>query len=115
MRTLWFILLLTASNIFMTFAWYGHLKQRSWTIGAAIAISWLIALPEYCLQVPANRLGHANFGGPFRAAQLKVIQEAITLTVFTLFALFILREQVRWNDLAAFGLVFAAVAISVAR
>lgn len=115
MRTTSFVLLLIASNIFMTFAWYWHLKHRGWSLMTAIAISWLIALPEYCLQVPANRLGHASFGGPFRAAQLKVIQEAITLTVFTLFALLVLREHIRWNDFVAMGLVFAAVAVSVAR
>jgi uncharacterized protein (DUF486 family) len=79
----------------------------------AIAISWLIALPEYCLQVPANRIGHANFGGPFSAAQLKVIQEALTLVVFCIFSITVLKERLRWNDIAAFALIFAAVAVSM--
>ncbi len=104
--------LLLASNVFMTFAWYYHLKKK-WTIGAAILISWLIALPEYALQVPANRLGHESHGGPFSAAQLKVAQEAISLVVFLVFAMLVLKEKARWNDLAAFGLVLTAVAVSM--
>lgn len=107
------VLLLLGSNIFMTWAWYGHLKKTGWTIAAAIAISWLIALPEYILQVPANRIGHFSHGGPFTAAQLKVIQEAITLTVFTVFAVLILKEKLRWNEIAAFALIFAAVCIAM--
>lgn len=112
-RGLLSVLFLIASNVFMTTAWYWHLKYRGWTIWMAIAVSWLIALPEYCLQVPANRFGHFSFGGPFTAPQLKVIQEAITLVVFSLFSIMMLRERLRWNDLVAFGLVFAAVAVSV--
>lgn len=112
-RTVQFIGLLVASNVFMTFAWYWHLKHRGWPLWTAIAISWLIALPEYCLQVPGNRVGHADFGGPFRAPQLKVLQEAITLMVFSAFSILVLKEHLRWNDGLAFALVFAAVAVSV--
>lgn len=105
--------LLLASNVFMTWAWYGHLKKTSWTIPVAIAVSWMIALPEYVLQVPANRLGHTSLGGPFSAAQLKVIQEAITLVVFIGFAMVVLRERPRVNEYIAFALVFAGVAIAM--
>ena len=112
MRALWTILLLVGSNVFMTTAWYYHLKKSGWGIVAAIGISWLVALPEYCLQVPANRLGHASFGGPFTAPQLKVIQEAITLVVFAGFSIFVLHERLRWSDITAFVLVFAGVAVS---
>jgi len=99
------VLLLLASNVFMTFAWYGHLKYRSAPILAAIIVSWLIAFGEYCLQVPANRLGY----GQFTAYQLKIIQEAITLTVFAVFAYLYLGESLRWQYLASFGCLFAAV------
>jgi len=112
-RWLLTVLLLIGSNAFMTTAWYYHLKKHNWTIGVAIAISWLIALPEYCLQVPANRLGHVQHGGPFTAPQLKIVQEAITLIVFTIFSIWILKEKIRWNDAAAMLLVFAAVAVSL--
>ena len=123
------VLLLVGSNVFMTAAWYGHLK---FTGGAGpgagggdarlsllrllpvILISWLIALPEYMLQVPANRLGHVNFGGPLTAPQLKVIQEAITLLVFAAFSILYLREKLRVNDMIAFALIFIAVAVSMA-
>jgi len=107
------IALLVCSNLFMTFAWYYHLKHKGWSLVTAIAISWLIALPEYCFQVPANRIGHISMGGPFTAPQLKVIQEAITLVVFTVFTIVVLHEKLRWTDIVAFGLVFAAVGISV--
>lgn len=107
------VLLLVASNVFMTFAWYGHLKARSWTLFTAIAVSWLIALPEYVLQVPANRIGHAGMGGPFTAPQLKVLQEAITLTVFTVFVLAFLKEKPRVNDYVAFGLIMLAVVVAM--
>lgn len=105
-------LLLLASNTFMTIAWYYHLKKHAWSIPLAIAVSWLIALPEYCLQVPANRVGHTSFGGPFSASQLKILQEAITLVVFGVFATFVLKERLRWNDLLAFAMVLGAVAVS---
>lgn len=91
------VLLLLASNTFMTVAWYGHLKYRSAPIVAAILVSWLIALGEYCLQVPANRIGY----GQFTAYQLKIIQEAITLVVFVGFAYFYLGEGLRWNYVGA--------------
>lgn len=106
------VLLLIGSNAFMTFAWYGHLK-KSWGIPLAILLSWLIALPEYMLQVPANRLGHAGHGGPFTAPQLKVLQEAITLAVFTIFTIAVLKERPRIHDVIAFVLIFAAVIVSM--
>lgn len=108
MTLFWTTLLLTLSNIFMTFAWYGHLKWpqiKAGPLWIAIAVSWLIALFEYCLQVPANRIGHREFP----VAQLKVMQEAITLIVFCGFSIFFLRESLKWNDLVAFGCIFAAV------
>ncbi len=107
------VLLLVASNIFMTTAWYYHLKKPGWGLAAAIGLSWLIALPEYMLQVPANRAGHFAHGGPFTAAQLKIIQEAITLVVFTGFAWVVLKEKLRWTDGVAFAMVMGAVAVSV--
>lgn len=113
LRTLAAIGLLICSNVFMTFAWYGHLKWKSWPLWMAIGISWLIALPEYILQVPANRIGHANFGGPLTAPQLKIIQEAITLTVFTVFTLTVLKEKPKFTDYAGMALVFAGVLVSV--
>ncbi|MFO0831223.1 MAG: DMT family protein [Phycisphaerales bacterium] len=112
-RALTSILLLVGSNIFMTFAWYWHVKQKAWPMVMAIGISWLIALPEYCLQVPANRLGNAGFGGPFSTPQLKIMQEAITLVVFVVFTTLVLKERPRWNDMLAFLLVLAAVAVSM--
>ncbi|HYV43996.1 MAG TPA: DMT family protein [Myxococcaceae bacterium] len=105
--------LLIASNSFMTFAWYYHLKQRSWSLLVAIGLSWLMALPEYCFQVPANRLGHADWGGPLGAPQLKVIQEAVTLIVFSVFTTLVLGERLRGTDLAAFALVLAGVAVAM--
>ena len=114
-HTVRFLALLLASNIFMTFAWYWHLKHKHWPLWTAIALSWLIALPEYCLQVPGNRAGHVEFGGPFRAPQLKLMQEVISLAVFSVFSILVLKEEIRWNDALAFGLIFAAVAVSVLR
>ena len=99
------VLLLLVSNTFMTFAWYGHLKHRSMPMVAAIVVSWLIAFGEYCFQVPANRLGY----GVFTAYQLKIIQEAITLVVFVVFAYCYLGEAMRWNYAASFACLFAAV------
>ena len=107
------IALLVASNLFMTFAWYFHLKKSAWPLVMAIVISWLIALPEYILQVPANRIGHQNFGGPLSAPQLKIIQEAITLMVFAGFSIVILKEKPRPNEYIAMGLIFAAVVIAM--
>lgn len=102
------ILLLLASNIFMTFAWYGHLKFKSKPLFLIIAVSWFIAFFEYCLQVPANRMGHAVFTAP----QLKTMQEAITFAVFAVFSIFYLKEKPTAYDHVAFGLVMLAVAIS---
>jgi uncharacterized protein len=93
------LLLLTFSNIFMTFAWYGHLKYgHDWPLWRAILISWGIALFEYCLAVPANRLGYVEFSG----FQLKIIQEVVTLIVFMAFAILFLKEKLAWNYLVAF-------------
>ncbi len=99
------IILLTLSNIFMTFAWYGHLKFREVALWQVILISWLIALPEYALQVPANRMGYLKFS----AAELKVIQEVISLTVFGFFSVLYLGEKLKWNQIAGFSLIIVAV------
>jgi hypothetical protein len=99
------ILLLIASNTFMTFAWYGHLRHKSAPLWEAILVSWFIALGEYCLQVPANRIGY----GRFTAYQLKIIQEAITLLVFFVFAYFYLGESIRWNYAASIACIIGAV------
>lgn len=107
------VLLLIGSNCFMTWAWYGHLKKTGWTIPVAIGISWLIAFPEYLLQVPANRIGHISQGGPFTAAQLKILQEAITMIVFIVFAIVVLKEKPRWNEGVAFVLIFAGVVVAM--
>lgn len=101
---MWTIVLLTISNIFMTIAWYGHLRYRNAPLWIAIVVSWLIAFLEYCFQVPANRIGY----GHFSAAQLKTIQEIITLTVFSIFSVVYLHEQFRWNYLAGFLCMVAA-------
>ncbi|MFO7676165.1 MAG: DMT family protein [bacterium] len=97
--------LLLVSNVFMTFAWYGHLKYKSSPLWLVILASWGIALFEYCFQVPANRIGH----GQFTAAQLKTIQEVITLVVFSGFSVLYLKESLRWNYLVGFGLIALAV------
>lgn len=102
MRT---IALLTLSNIFMTFAWYGHLKYKHSPLWIVILISWLIAFVEYCFQVPANRIGSYYF----TAAQLKTMQEVITLVVFSVFSVLYLKEEFRWNYLAGFCCIIAAV------
>lgn len=99
------IALLLASNVFMTVAWYGHLKFKDQPLMLVILISWGIAFFEYCLQVPANRWGH----GTYTAAQLKVIQEVITLLVFAGFSVLYLGEALRWNHLAAAGCLVLAV------
>jgi uncharacterized protein (DUF486 family) len=104
MRT---IALLTISNIFMTFAWYGHLKYRDVPLYKVIVVSWMIAFFEYCFQVPANRIGSYEF----TAAQLKTIQEVITLTVFAVFSVLYLKQPLRWNYFVGFGLIVGAVAV----
>lgn len=107
------ILLLVGSNIFMTYAWYYHLKAKSWPLLVAIFASWGIALFEYCLQVPANRYGHVSHGGVFTAPQLKIIQEAVTLIVFSVFTVMVLKEKPRVNDVVAMGLILLAVVVSM--
>ncbi|MGG5886877.1 DMT family protein [Falsiroseomonas sp. HC035] len=98
-------LLLVFSNVLMTFAWYGHLKQPSWPLWLAILLSWGIAFFEYCFAVPANRIGYGTFTGQ----QLKVMQEVITLAVFAVFSVMFLGEQLRWTYFAAMGCLVAAV------
>jgi uncharacterized protein (DUF486 family) len=102
MRT---IALLTVSNIFMTFAWYGHLKFRNTVLWKVILISWLIAFAEYCFQVPANRIGSYEFS----TAQLKTIQEVITLVVFSVFSILYLNEDFKWNYAVGFLMMIGAV------
>ena len=116
MRAFYTILLLTLSNAFMTFAWYGHLKfkdmewSRNLSLVGIILISWGIALFEYMLQVPANRIGFKDHGGPFSLVELKVIQEVITLVVFVLFTLVFFRnETLKWNHFV--GFVFLVLAV----
>ena len=104
---LWVVLLLVASNAFMTAAWYDHLRDRQSALLPTILTCWLIALPEYALQVPANRLGY----GHLSATQLKVIQEVISLTVFVAFAWWRLGESPTWRTAVAFALIVAAVAV----
>ncbi len=102
------VLLLTVSNIFMTLAWYGHLKYlrgTKWPLLVVILISWGIAFFEYCFQVPANRIGYATFS----ATQLKIIQEVISLTVFSGFAILMLGEKLRWNHAISFLFLLGAV------
>lgn len=105
--TLSVVLLLVASNAFMTLAWYGHLKFKQAAMVTVIAVSWLIASLEYCFQVPANRLGY----GHFTATQLKIIQEVISLSVFAVFVFFYLGERPTWRSALAFLLIVGAVAL----
>jgi uncharacterized protein len=102
------IVLLTASNLFMTLAWYGHLKFKSKPLLIVILVSWGIAFFEYCLQVPANRWGNTVYS----ATQLKILQEVITLVVFCGFAILYLGEKIRWNHMAAFVCILAAGAFT---
>jgi uncharacterized protein (DUF486 family) len=99
------VILLIISNIFMTIAWYGHLKYKSSPLFVVIVVSWLIAFFEYCFQVPANRFGY----GQFTAAQLKIIQEVITLVVFGVFSVLYLKEEFKWNYAVGFLLMIGAV------
>lgn len=110
------ILLLVVSNVFMTFAWYGHLKLQTagistdWPLWLVIVFSWAIALFEYSFMIPANRIGYVGNGGPMTLMQLKVTQEAITLIVFTVITIFVFGgETLRWNHIAAFILLVGAV------
>jgi len=100
--------LLVIANIFMTFAWYGHLKYKDVALWKVILVSWGIALMEYCFQVPANRIGSTQFA----TAQLKVMQEAITLTMFGVFSILYLKEQLKWNYIASFALIIVAVYVA---
>ncbi|MBM6991868.1 MAG: DMT family protein [Prevotella sp.] len=116
MNGLYTILLLVLSNVFMTLAWYGHLKlqqmgvSNSWPLVGVISFCWLIAFFEYCCQVPANRIGFQDNGGPFSLVQLKVIQECVSLMVFMVIANMLFQGQgFRWNYIAAFGCLVAAV------
>jgi uncharacterized protein (DUF486 family) len=116
MTAFYTILLLIASNVFMTFAWYGHLKlQNTGFFTSAtplifiILLSWGIAFFEYCLQVPANRIGFEGNGGPFNLMQLKIIQEVITLMVFVVFSAIAFHMQLRWNHVVACVLLIGAV------
>jgi uncharacterized protein (DUF486 family) len=116
MKSIYTISLLLLSNTFMTLAWYGHLKFSEWKgfqklgLVSIVFISWGIALFEYCLMVPANRIGYTKYGGPFSLVQLKVIQEVITLVVFSLFTLILFKsETMKWNHILAFGLLVCAV------
>lgn len=97
------IVLLSLSNVFMTVAWYGHLKYKEVTLWKVILISWGIAFFEYCLQVPANRIGHYQF----TAAQLKTMQEVISLSVFAVFSVLYLHESLKWSTVTGFGLIAA--------
>ena len=99
------VILLTVSNIFMTIAWYGHLRFKHTALGKVILISWLIAFVEYCFQVPANRIGSYQF----TTAQLKTIQEVITLLVFCVFSVLYLKEEIKWNYCVGFLLMVGAV------
>ncbi len=99
------IILLIISNVFMTFAWYGHLKYKSTALWTVIIVSWLIAFLEYCFQVPANRMGNEVYN----VVQLKTIQEVITLSVFSLFSVLYLKEHFRWNYLVGFIFIVLAV------
>jgi uncharacterized protein len=99
------VVLLTISNIFMTFAWYGHLKFKDSTLWKVVLISWLIAFFEYCFQVPANRIGSYIF----TTAQLKTIQEVITLVVFSFFSVLYMKEELRWNYIVGFLFIIGAV------
>jgi uncharacterized protein len=110
-QTWWLpIVLLTASNVFMTFAWYGHLKFKSAPLWLVILASWGIAFFEYLIMVPANRWGSFRYS----AVELKIIQEVVTLLVFSAVATFYLGEQIRWNHVVAFGFILAAVAFTFA-
>ncbi|MBO4581781.1 MAG: DMT family protein [Bacteroidales bacterium] len=110
------IVFLLIANIFMTLAWYGHLKMsdsgltKNWPLLAIIVISWGIAFIEYCFQVPANRIGFHGNGGPFSLMQLKIMQEVLSITVFLVFSLIAFKnESIRWNHIAAFICIIMAV------
>lgn len=101
------VLMLIASNIFMTFAWYGHLKFKSAPLVTVVMISWGIAFVEYWFAVPANRIGHQVYS----AAELKTIQEVVTLSVFVVFSVLYLKEAITWNHVAGFALIAGGAAL----
>ncbi len=109
------VLLLIGSNIFMTVAWYWHLlaSRQQFPVWAFILVSWAIALPEYCLAVPANRLGSDRYGGPFTTPQLKILQEGIALVVFIALSTAVLKEPPRWTDLAGMALILAGLVVAL--
>ena len=116
MKALYTLLLLLLSNVFMTFAWYGHLYAKKWTwfqqlgLWAVILLSWGLALFEYIFQVPANKIGYEGNGGNFSMFELKIIQEVISLTVFTLIVVYVFKtEKMAWNHLVGFALMALAV------
>lgn len=116
MRGFYTVVLLVVSNLFMTLAWYGHLKfnEMSWfsklSLPAIVILSWGIAFFEYSFQVPANRIGSDVTGGPFSLWQLKILQEAITLVVFSVFVLFFFKDQpIKWNHIVGFAFMIVAV------
>ncbi|MCQ2176439.1 MAG: DMT family protein [Bacteroidales bacterium] len=116
MQAFWTVILLIISNVFMTFAWYGQLKlsemhiSDGWPLIVIILLSWAVALLEYFFMVPANRMGSNINGGPFSLMQLKIIQEVISLTVFTVICATVFKSQpIQWNHIAAFGCMIAAV------
>ena len=117
MQAIWTILLLVISNVFMTFAWYGQLKlpelvptAKDWPLVAIIFLSWGVALLEYFFMIPANRIGSNVNGGPFNLMQLKVIQEVLSLTIFTVIVSLVFKNQpIQWNHIAAFGCLVLAV------
>ncbi len=108
---LWTVILLGISTSFMTYAWYGHLKDTNTSIVTAILVSWGIAFIEYCFQVPANRIGYES---GISASQLKIIAEALSLTIFFIFAYFFLGETIKWNYIVSMALVLAAVIFAFA-
>ena len=115
MKGLITVVLLIISNTFMTFAWYGHLKFKDMLWGkdlglfSVILISWGLAFFEYMFQVPANRIGFKEYGGPYSLVELKTIQEAITLVVFMGFSMFVFKQKFEWNHIVGFGLIVLAV------
>lgn len=115
MKALYTVLLLVVSNVFMTFAWYGHLKFKdiSWLkspgLLSVILISWAMAFFEYVFQVPANKIGFKENGGPFSLVELKTIQEAITLTIFMIFSAVVFKQKFEWNHIVGFLLIVLAV------
>ncbi len=116
LKAVYTVLLLIGSNVFMTFAWYGHLRFKEFKFFENkgllffIVISWLIAFFEYVLQVPANKIGHESNGGPFNLFQLKIIQEVISLLVFVIFSVIVFKnETIKWNHYAALACIIAAV------